>query len=365
MTITLYGGEVSYFTGKVRAYLRWADLPFEEVIASADVYRQIILPSVGVPVIPVLRTQSGEILQDTTVIIDTLDQDRATSPPSVYPATPIRKLVALMLETYGDEWLVIPAMHYRWHYDREWAMGEFGALNAPRASAEEQYKIGSKLATPFSNAASLLGATPDMMAAVERAYEALLAELDAHFASSPALLGDQATMADFGLIGPLYAHLYRDPTPGKLMRGLAPNVTRWVEELQFQPRRLRQPLDDGDDIPATLLPVLRRMAREQLPPLVDAAGKVSAWMVEHPGEPLPRTLGKHGFELEGRHGERILRPYSLWMVQRIRDHLKGMEPAAREQADAFLRSIGADALIEFPDPPRLARDKLSVRPAGS
>ncbi|AFT72695.1 Glutathione S-transferase [Alloalcanivorax dieselolei B5] len=70
MTITLYGGEVSYFTGKVRAYLRWADLPFEEVIASADVYGQVILPSVGIPVIPVLRTQSGEILQDTTVITE-------------------------------------------------------------------------------------------------------------------------------------------------------------------------------------------------------------------------------------------------------------------------------------------------------
>ena len=28
---TLYGAEISYFTGKVRAYLRWKGIPFTEV----------------------------------------------------------------------------------------------------------------------------------------------------------------------------------------------------------------------------------------------------------------------------------------------------------------------------------------------
>ena len=50
MTTTLYGAEVSYFTGKVRAYLRWAAIPFEEVLSTADVYRQVIVPAVGAPV---------------------------------------------------------------------------------------------------------------------------------------------------------------------------------------------------------------------------------------------------------------------------------------------------------------------------
>ncbi len=362
-TTLLYGAEVSYFTGKVRAYLRWADIPFQEITASAQVYKTVILPAVGVPVIPVLRTQDDRILQDTTVIIDTLDAQRPATAPSVYPATPLRKLVALMLEAYGDEWLVIPAMHYRWHYDRDWAMGEFGALNAPDASPEEQFAIGQKRAVPFSRAASLLGATPEMQGAVESAYEGLLAELDAHFAEHAALLGTQATMADFGLIGPLYAHLYRDPTPGELMHRLAPNVVRWVEQVQFHPEALRKPLDDGDQIPATLLPILQRMAREQLPAMADAARHVSAWMAEHPGETLPRALGDHEFLLEGQRGRRIIRPYSLWMIQRIRDHLSALDTADRDNADAFLRSIGADLLIDFPDTPRLVQDKLSVRPA--
>jgi len=365
MTTTLYGAEVSYFTGKVRAYLRWADIPFDEVISNADVYRSVILPAVGAPVIPVLRDTDDRMLQDSTVIIETLNdatrRDGATL--SVHPSTPLRKLVSLMLEAYGDEWLVIPAMHYRWHYDRDWAMAEFGAMNAPDESPENQFAIGQKLAAPFSKAASLLGATPDMMPAVEASYEALLSELDAHFAACPALLGDQATLGDFGLIGPLYAHLYRDPTAGALMRREAPHVARWVEQLHFEPEGLRAPLDDRDEIPETLLPILKRMAREQLPVMVDAAHHVRAWMAEHPGEALPRALGNHAFTLEGREGSRMVRPYSLWMIQRVRDHLTTLPEAERARADALLRAVGADALIDFPDPPRLAQHKLTVRPA--
>ncbi|HEX5676567.1 MAG TPA: glutathione S-transferase [Alcanivorax sp.] len=362
MTTTLYGAEVSYFTGKVRAYLRWANIPFEEVGSTADIYRNVILPAVGAPVIPVLRAEDGEILQDSTVIIETLERTRQDDGPALHPVTPLRKLVALMLEAYGDEWLVIPAMHYRWFYDRDWAIAQFGAMNAPDESPENQFAIGQKLAVPFSKAAGLLGASEDMVPAVEASYESLLAELDAHFAEHPALLGGQATIADFGLIGPLYAHLYRDPTAGTLMRERAPHVTRWVEQLHFEPGGLRVPLDDQDTIPETLLPVLKRLAREQLPAMVDIAPRVSAWMAEHPGEPLPRVLGNHTFTLEGREGSRIVRPYSLWMIQRVRDHLNGLDADSRHRADAFLRDIGAEALIDFPDPPRLAQHKLTVRP---
>lgn len=111
----LYGSELSYFTGKVRAYLRWAGLPFEEVLSDAEVYRQVIVPGVGAAVIPVVRTPEGTLLQDSTEIIETLDARQAGhgGVPSVYPAGPVQKLVSLMLETYGDEWLVIPTMHYR------------------------------------------------------------------------------------------------------------------------------------------------------------------------------------------------------------------------------------------------------------
>src|SRR5262245_56944377 len=44
----LIGAEVSYYTGKVRAYLRYKDIPFEEVLATRETYRDVILPRTGV-----------------------------------------------------------------------------------------------------------------------------------------------------------------------------------------------------------------------------------------------------------------------------------------------------------------------------
>ena len=107
-----YGAEVSLYSGKVRAYLRYKAIPYEERLSTLAVYRQIIVPKIGRPIIPVVLTPEGEYLQDTTVIIDALEPRFPDHP--VYPDTPAQRLVALLLELYGDEWLVMPAMHFRW-----------------------------------------------------------------------------------------------------------------------------------------------------------------------------------------------------------------------------------------------------------
>jgi len=358
-TYTLYGSEISYFTGKVRAYLRWKGIPYDEALSDAQVYREIIVPRVGFPVIPVVVTPQGETLQDTTEIIDELEQ--RFGEPSVYPSTPVQRMVALLLEVYGDEWLVIPAMHYRWHHNREWAIKAFGALNAPHATPEEQATIGAKRAEPFANAAVLLGGEPHMHRAIETSYEALLAELDRHFERYEYLLGTRPSIGDFGLIGPLYAHQFRDPKSGELMRRLAPNVVRWVEQMQH-PRQARagEFLAD-DEIPETLLPVLKRMMREQLPALVDSARILTEWLGSHPGERVPRAIGKHEFVLEGQRGQRIVRPYSLWMLQRARNYYLNLEVGSRNQVDSLLASIGGGAFASFVDPPPLGRDGMSVK----
>lgn len=355
---TLYGAEISYYTGKVRAFLQWKGLPFVEILATGDVYRQFIVPRVGFAVIPVLTTPEGATLQDSTDIIEALD--RRYGEPSVFPAGGVQRLASVLLELYGDEWLLIPAMHYRWHHNREWALRAFGALNAPEASPEEQLELGSRRAAPFAQAAVLLGGAPHMQAAIERSYEDLLAELNTHFAEHPYLLGGRPSIGDFGLYGPLYAHQYRDPASGALMRRLAPHVVAWVERMQQPPAPGSGDFLPCDTLPPTLLPVLRRMMREQMPVLEDTAQRLSTWLAEHPGTPVPRTLGKHGFTLEGEHGERIVRPYALWMLQRVRDIYRALKPMERTQADQLLDAIGGNTFRDFQDPPRLVRDGMSV-----
>jgi len=357
--LRLYGAELSYFTGKVRAYLRWKGIPFEDIAADASVYRDVIVPRVGFPVIPVVVTPEGKTLQDSTDIIDALE---ATWPgPVVIPSTPLQALVARLFELMGDEWLVIPAMHYRWHHNREWALRAFGALNAPDASTEEQLAIGMKRAGPFAQAAVLLGAQPRMHAAIEASYEAFLAELERHLAHHTYLLGSKPCVGDLGLVGPLYAHQYRDPASGRLMRRVAPCVVRWVERMQEPPHPREGRFIPDDGIPNTLEPMLARQMREQMPVLVDSARLLRAWLDTHPGERIPRAIGAHRFTLEGVTGERIVRPYSLWMMQRARDAYQNLEGPERARADELLGRVGGEAFATYEDPPRLARDGLSVR----
>jgi hypothetical protein len=76
-------------------------------------------------------------------------------------------------------------------------------------------------------------------------------------------------------------------------------------------------------------------------------------------------LGKHDFTLEGQTGKRIVRPYALWMMQRARDYYRQLEGVERDAADGLLQQVGGEGFQAFQDPPKLARDGMSVKPANA
>ena len=359
MTYTLYGAEVSYYTGKARAFLNWKGVDFSETVASRDIYQNLIVPRIGWPVIPVVTGPQDEILQDTSDIIDTLDA--RLGGPSVFPESPVQRLVALLFELLGDEWLVIPAMHYRWNYNRDFAYSEFGRLNAPGATSEEQFEIGRKMAVNFEGALPVLGVDDETIPAIETAYIELLQQLDAHFSVHPMLLGDRPSIGDFGLYGPLYAHLYRDPASGDIMREHAPNVVKWVESLRDNTAAKPGEFLAGDEIPETLLPILHDQFRDQFPVLMNTAIELSKWAEGQPaGAPVPRALGRHTFSIQGTTGQRMIFPFNLWMLQRVLDQYNAMSDDDRAHVDALLSPIGGAALFVFPSFPRLKRQDYKL-----
>jgi glutathione S-transferase len=332
MTHKLYAAPLSLYSGKARAYLDWKGIDYEEILSSGAVYKDIIIPKVGRPVIPVLDTDDGQTIQDTTCIIDHFEATVAG--PSIYPDTPKQRLTALLLETYGDEWLVIPAMHYRWNYNEEWVYGEFGATAAPDAS--------------FKGFCPILGINPQTIPAIETSYEALLADLDAHFAVHDYLLGSRPSIGDYGLIGPLYAHLYRDPASGEIMKRLAPRVTAWVERMVDVKAPLSGEFLPDDEVPQTLIPVLERMMGEQMPFLQTSADMLAVWSAANPDAELPRAVGMAAFTVEGIEGQRIAPLFSLWMLQRALEYYRQLEDADKSAADEFLSVIkGALAFRNF------------------
>jgi len=352
-----YATEVSLYSGKTRAYLRYKGVPFREITPSLKVYRDVIVPRVGRPIIPVLETPEGETLQDTTVIIDALEA--RLDGPSIYPEGPAQRLVAVLLELYGDEWLVMPAMHYRWHFKGEnlrFIVREFGETAGAHAPRWSRPLFGLLPAFVFGGQYQrYFGISRRNWRALEASYEGFLVDFDRHLAVHPFLLGTRPSIGDFGLIAPLYAHLYRDPAPGRLMRRLAPRVADWVERMQH-PTVPRGGVFLRDDvIPPTLEPILKRMFVEQLPVLTDTVRRTHAWAAAHPGRArLPRMIGEHRYWLGGVAETRKVTPYSQWMFQRATDAYAAIEPDMRASIDALLARLGGLEALRSPIPTRLA-----------
>jgi len=78
----------------------------------------------------------------------------------------------------------------------------------------------------------MLGITEETRGCIEHSYEAFLDEFSAHLQQHKFLLGGRPCLADFAFYGPLYAHLYRDPASGEVMKSRAPKVVKWVERLR-------------------------------------------------------------------------------------------------------------------------------------
>lgn len=361
----LLGADVSYYTAKIDAWLAYKRIPCRRELATREVFEREILPRVGYPVIPVLVTPDGGTLQDTTEMIDVLEACQP-SPPTV-PATPVGRFLAYLFELYCDEWIKMPALHCRWHYDADFAALEFGRNNDPARPLAEQRAIGAKIARRFAGWLAPLGITATSTAAVEADYLDLLGLLDAHFARQPFLLGAAPSLCDFALYGPFHAHLLRDPASGRIMRARAPRVVRYLEGLRAVPPPASDLPVDLHTVPATLWPVLRLLSRDYVPILVAQHHALQAWLAQAPAGEVPRHLGTHRVVL-GRGTahevttDRALFSYDSWMLQRALDVHAGAPAAERASIAELCARAGASPLLELGTRKRLRRKDFRLVP---
>ena len=351
----LYAAPVSLFSGKARAYLRWKGAAFDEVLTTTEVMREIV-PKIGWAVIPVLESKEGALIQDTVDIMGHIEA--AEGGISVQPRDPLQNFISELLHVYGDEWLTLPAMHYRWNHNEEWTYSEFGRMAVPDADAQTQYEIGKKRGQMFKGFVPMLGITGETRACIEDSYKAFLDEFSAHLSKHKFLLGGRPSLADFAFYGPLYAHLYRDPASGELMKSHAPKVAAWVERLR-DGKYGEGELAEG--IPSTLLPLLSRHFKEHMPVLSATNRLLKEWADgKEAGEELPRAFGMTAFEVGGCTGQVIARPFSLLRLQAAMDIYAELNEVQRAQADEILKETGGEALINFEIAARLTRKNYKL-----
>ncbi len=344
---TLYGAQISNYSAKVRSYLIFKRVPYQEVVASNEIYDRILVPRVGFRMMPILRTPEGSFLQDSTDIIDFMEL-RFPEPP-VYPTAPRQRLAALLLEAYAHDWVRIPAMYYRWAFpadNRDYLAREFGRMYEPTAHPEAQERIGEASSAWSRDRLPSLGVTPKTIPQFEAWTERLLRWLDHHFATHDYLLGARPCTADFTLMGPLYGHMYRDPHSTTLLRRVAPGVIRWVERMNSAPAQDGDYVAD-DRVPETLMPLLRHSFAEYVPVALDTISRVADWIDRNPGTPIPRFLGTQAFTIGGVVENKTVWTCMQYMMQRPLALYQKSSGPDREAMDALLSELGPEASLNF------------------
>lgn len=358
-----WGGALSLFSGKVRSYLIKKGLPYREFYTSHPDFQARIRPIVRLGVTPILETPQGDVLQDSTEIIAFMEE-RLTAIPMI-PATPVQRTIAWLLDAYATEHLILPAMHFRWgepylSEQRHFLNAEFGRVSHIGSDRETHLAAGAKLISYFSNMLTALGGTTETTPAIEAAYFDLLELLNIHFQHVPYLLGGHPSIADFGLMAPLYAHLGRDPAPARLMALRAPNVARWkermnlavIEDAEFPDCTPAFPVDD--EIPPTLEPILAMLFRDWTPELLANARCFNDWVAAHPDMPSGQlislggkrhvhpTLGPIEYALRGVPIHRSSAPQTLWHFNKAVAQAREITGEARDRFNALMKRVGGE-----------------------
>ncbi len=249
----VFGSELSPYSVKVRAYLRYKGIPHTWIVRnaqSAAEYQRFA----RLPLIPVVVTPEGQGLQDSTPILEALEQRFPA--PSIHPDEPAAAFVSALLEEYGDEWGNKWMFHYRWTYppDQVSCAERIAREQRPDGPAEQVSALAAGIRTRMVPRLSFVGSSPQTGPLIERSFERALELLEAHLAARPYLFGARPAFADFGLALQIY-EASTDPTPHRLLDARAPHVLAWVKRM-LAPEALGD-FEPWSALERTLLPLLR------------------------------------------------------------------------------------------------------------
>ena len=230
MKLEIYRSKISYFSGKLEAYIRYKEIPHEIIDSSGGKLLSDIMMEIdfhcGVKKLPAIRMPDNKWLFDTTPTIQWLDSQYVNHP--VIPSDSALRFLSLLIEDYGDEWLWRPAMWWRW---------------VPKISRKT---LGSIIMTEVFNAPFLWwyiaqrqsrewiwgdGVTRENSNKVRDMFFEELKFLESVFSDRPFILGNQPSVADFGYFGSMFRHFGNDPESSEVMRNHGPNTYEWLARL--------------------------------------------------------------------------------------------------------------------------------------
>ena len=367
----LYAMPHSLYSGRARSYLIKNRIPFEERSTGHESFKAEVLPKGKLPTIPTLVTVDGEVIRDGAAIIEHFE---AASGRPCQPPGARQQVISALFDVIGTDGLLRPAMHYRWNFpDDNLAFVRYHFLHSQRDVPEREEKTEAMM-NRMRHAAMIFGVTEQSQPVVEALYLEYLDALNAHFERYPYLLGWRPCIGDFGLLAPMYAHLGRDPYPARLMQQRAPAVYRWVERMNREDQDAPEFFNAGndfltnDEVPETLIPVLKILAEDFVPETLAAANLINNWLAEHQPEAgavavgrLAEALGTADFTVRGEMITALSQPHRFYLLQRVQDVFAALAQEEQVGVADIMSDTGMSAVLSTALARRIVRsDNLEV-----
>lgn len=336
--LTIIGNEGSPYSRKMRAVLRYRNIPHRWVVGQGPEY--VAPPKVPVEMIPVLvwHDASGAMVEsmvDSTPQIERLEREHSDRSLR-HPDAALGFLDAL-IEDYADEWVSKLMFHYRWA-DADgvaWARGHLIRQINPHLADAAIEKMGSWFAQRQIGRLEVVGCGEATAPLMQAAYLRLLALLDALIRARPFLFGERPAAADFALCGQLAQLCLYDPGAARIAHARAPRVVAWtqrLEDLSGWTVRDSQWLDRTAALPA-LQPLLDEMGATYVPYLLaNAAAKQAGQAVV-------------ACEIQGTRWQQKPVSYQLKCLNWLRQHFAGLSAEDQRWLRQALASSGVDALL--------------------
>lgn len=336
--LILIGSGSSPYTRKLRAALRFRRIPYRFVVIGskeAEGLPKRPLPLVPYLVLPGLADQSATAMSDTTPILNHLED--VFSERRLRPDDPALRLIDLLLEDYGDEWLSKCMFHYRWAhapdtkkassylpYGRNMQMTREQGEQAERLFAERQIsRIG------------VVGSNETTVPIIEASWRRYLEIFEAHIQTQPYLLGSRPCVSDFACYGQMTMLVIIDPTPAQVALEVSPRAYAWTERLADVSG---EEVSDADWIDLSAPP-------QTLKDLLCEVGRVYVPFMLGNADAIERAAGMVDCVVDGQRWVQEPFVYQAKCLRWLREAYDTLDQTARERVDHCLSGTGCGALF--------------------
>lgn len=336
--LAIVGTGSSPYTRKLRAAMRYRRIPFRFVVFGSK--EAAALPDRPLPLVPYLvipgeEGQAASAMSDTTPILSHLDEKLPER--RLRPVDPALRLIDLLLEDYGDEWLSKCMFHYRWAYGADTRKASsyvpFGRnVQISRQQGEQAAKL---FAERQISRIGVVGSNEVTAPIIEASWRRYLEIFEAHIQNQPYLLGHRPGAGDFACYGQMTMLVITDPTPAEIALDISPRSYAWTEKLEDVSGEDVSETDwlDLAAAPSTLRDLLCELGRVYVPFMLGNA------------DAIERGAGQVDCVVDGQRWVQQPFAYQAKCLGWLRDAYAALGIVDRQRVDQCLSGTGCEALF--------------------